>query len=383
MPFAIFHTEQVKESPSMHLLPPIQDDERAGLPSGSTFDRLLKCPASHLLAQRARALGQVAHDTSPESERGTLIHKAYEMQSADGLSASDAADYEAIMAQREEITAQWLNGKPVKRIAEERLWLHRGLRPVFSGKVDEVLIQGSRALLFDLKTGRGQVDEPSANIQLRLYSMLVRVRWPELESVMSAILSPHFSYAPHTFNAIELDAIRSETLHMLATLDFESAPVVGEHCRWCAASLICPARRQEAGQLAVRAVELPTGTDAARLLETVARVEAVCDEIKTHYKAQLEADPTCVPGWRLQSSVRRWIPYPQQALERLIEQFSVSEFLECASIKVADLESAWARKNSVPATQTRRQFNQFMAGVLAEKRTAPSLKPTAAVRQVA
>jgi Protein of unknown function (DUF2800) len=361
----------------MHLLPPIQDDERAGLPSGSTFDRLLKCPASHLLAQRARALGQAAHDTSPESERGTLIHKAYEMQSADGLSASDAADYEAIMTQRETITAQWLsNGQPAKRIAEERLWLHRGLRPVFSGKVDELLIQGDRALLFDLKTGRGQVDPPSANVQLRLYAMLARVRWPALESITVAVLSPHFSYSLHTFNAAELDAIHDETLQTLATLDFESAPVVGEHCRWCAASLICPARRQEAGGLAVRAVELPTGTDAARLLETVARVEAVCDEIKTHYKAQLEADPTCVPGWRLQSSVRRWIPYPQQALERLIEQFSVSEFLECASVKVADLESAWVRKNNVPAAQARNRFDCYMQGVLAEKRTAPSLWQT-------
>jgi hypothetical protein len=150
--------------------------------------------------------------------------------------------------------------------------------------------------------------------------------------------------------------------------------VVGEHCRFCPASLTCPARRQEAGELAVRAVELPTGTDAARLLETVARVEAVCEEIRAHYKAQLEADPTCVPGWRLQSSVRRWIPNPQQALERLIEQFSVSEFLAHASIKVADLEAAWGRKNSVPSAQVRSQFSRFMDGVVLTKRTAPSLR---------
>src|SRR4029077_16905430 len=175
---------------AVHLSLLQSDDERLGLPSGSTFHRLSRGPASHLLSQRARELGQVAHETSPESERGTLIHKAYEMQSSDGLSASDAADYEAIMAQREEITAEWLpNGEPVNRIAEERLWLHRGLRPVFSGKVDELLIQGARGLLFDVKTGRGHVDEPSANVQLRLYAMLARVRWPALESITVAVLS--------------------------------------------------------------------------------------------------------------------------------------------------------------------------------------------------
>jgi Protein of unknown function (DUF2800) len=91
-------------------------------------------------------------------------------------------------------------------------------------------------------------------------------------------------------------------------------PVPGSHCQFCPAALICPARREETQALSVVAQELPSGTDAARLLETVTRVEVVCDEIKSHYKAQREADPACVPGWRLLSSIRRWIPHPQQAL---------------------------------------------------------------------
>ena len=176
---------------------------------------------------------------------------------------------------------------------------------------------------------------------------------------------------------MELDAIRDETLQTLATLDFQAAPKTGEWCKWCEASMICPLRRTETYALAVPVQELPTGADAARLLETVARVEAACDE-KSHYKAQLEADPTCVPGWRLQSSVRRWIPNPQQALERLIEQFSIREFLDNCSVSVGDLERAWAKKNNIPAAQVRNQFSRIMNGVLAEKRTAPSLRHAAA-----
>jgi hypothetical protein len=74
------------------------------------------------------------------------------------LSGTDLADYEAIMAQREEITAAWLSSSaPVTRIVEERLWLHRDLfRPALSGQIDELLIQGARALLFDVKSGQGQ-----------------------------------------------------------------------------------------------------------------------------------------------------------------------------------------------------------------------------------
>jgi hypothetical protein len=57
-------------------------DERAGLPSGSSFGRLTKCPASLLLARKAAELGQLAHQTSLDAERGPAIHKAYELQSA-------------------------------------------------------------------------------------------------------------------------------------------------------------------------------------------------------------------------------------------------------------------------------------------------------------
>ena len=361
----------------MHLSLLQSDDERLGLPSGSTFHRLVKCPASHALSRQAVATGQAAHGPNADSERGTLIHKAYEMQNAEGLSDSEVADYEAIMAQREETTAQWLtNSAPVTRIAEERLWLHRSfLRPVMSGKVDELLIQGTRGLLFDVKTGRGQMDEPRTNVQLRIYAMLSRVRWPQLESITVAVLSPHFSCQPHTFNAAELDAIRDETLLTLSNLDFESAPRTGEHCRYCPASLICPTRRSETQALAVIAQELPTGPDAARLLEMVGRVETVCESIRAHYKAQLETAPTCVPGWRLVSSVRRWIPEPSRALGKMITDVSVTEFMdECTSVNVANLERLWARKNNVPPGQVRKQFDSYFESVLAEKRIAPSLR---------
>jgi uncharacterized protein DUF2800 len=360
----------------MHLSLLHADDERLGLPSGSTFERLTKCPASHVLSQKAEALGQVAHESAPDSERGTLIHKAYELQSSEGLSDTEAADFEAIMAQREAITAEWLpSGAPLKRIAEERLWLHRSfLRPVMSGQIDELLIQGSRALLFDVKSGRGQVDEPQANIQLRIYAMLVKVRWPELESVTVAVLSPHYRYAPHTFRGAELDTIRDETLATLAALDYEAAPSPGNHCCFCPASMICPSRRQETGALTAIAEELPSGADAARLLEMVTRVEAVCEEIRAHYKGQLEAEPLSIPGWKLISSTRRWIPRPQEALEQLIEIFSITEFLDSCTVKVADLEAAYARKNNLPAARAKAAFSRIMGSAIGTKRTAPSLK---------
>jgi len=81
-----------------------------------------------------------------------------------------------------------------------------------------------------------------------------------------------------------------------------------------------------------------------------------------------------VLGWRLVFSVRRWIPDPAAALERLIEEFSIREFLSNCSVSVSELERAWAKKNNVPAAQVRAQFDRYMQGAIAEKRIAPSLR---------
>jgi hypothetical protein len=163
----------------------------------------------------------------------------------------------------------------------------------------------------------------------------------------------------------------------LATLDFQSTPKTGERCRYCPAALICPARHKEANQLSVPLQELPTGIDAARLLETIIRVEAVFDEIKSHYRSQLGADPPSFPGWRLQSSARRWVPTPSAALATMISDVSVAEFLDsCATINVGNLERLCAEKNNIAPTQVRKQFDRYFNGVVQHeaKRSEPAAK---------
>ena len=65
----------------MQLRPVADNDERAGYPSASEYGRLLKCRASHLMAKKAKALGQVAHERSPASDlvgppRGYQFHRS-------------------------------------------------------------------------------------------------------------------------------------------------------------------------------------------------------------------------------------------------------------------------------------------------------------------
>src|SRR5262249_58333467 len=78
----------------MHLLPINDGNERAGFPSASEYDRLLQCRASYLLSRKAYALGQVAHQWSPEADLGTRKHLA-NTEGPEGVSQAERADWEA------------------------------------------------------------------------------------------------------------------------------------------------------------------------------------------------------------------------------------------------------------------------------------------------
>jgi hypothetical protein len=61
-----------------------------------------------------------------------------------------------------------------------------------------------------------------------------------------------------------------------------------------------------------------------------------------------------VPGWPPEpGAIRRSIDDPGAAFERLIETFSVSEFLGYCTPSVPDPERAWAKKKGLPASQAK------------------------------
>ena len=77
----------------LQLTPVAGTDERAGYPSASEYSRLLKCRASFLMAKRAKALGQVAHERSPASDLGTKLHLA-NIEGRDILTPEEREDWE-------------------------------------------------------------------------------------------------------------------------------------------------------------------------------------------------------------------------------------------------------------------------------------------------
>jgi hypothetical protein len=112
----------------MHLLSTSQD-ERAGYPSASEYDRLLQCRASYLLSRKAHALGRVAHQWSPAADLGTRKHLA-NVDGPEILSDQEREDWETVQPKREEFIKGWLGPSqgPFSSTKEEHLWLRRGMR---------------------------------------------------------------------------------------------------------------------------------------------------------------------------------------------------------------------------------------------------------------
>jgi hypothetical protein len=208
----------------------IGDDELAGYPSASEYGRLLKCRASHLMAKRAKALGQVAHERSQASDLGTKLHLA-NFEGPDILSPREREDWDICQRKRAAFLTQWISdySLPVEVVKEERLWLRKGLRPLLSGKPDEVLRQGSRVAVLDHKYGNYRVDDPRDNVQLGLYALLVIREDETIAEVTCQILSPFYDFEPVTYIRVELEQFQQSVLVVVASLTDPGAPVAGDH----------------------------------------------------------------------------------------------------------------------------------------------------------
>jgi CRISPR/Cas system-associated exonuclease Cas4 (RecB family) len=356
-----------------------QDDERAGLPSASDWSRLMKCRASFLLSRRAYELGQVAHERSEAADLGTKKHLA-NVEGPEILSSRERADWELCQRKREAFIRSWMNGSdsPVQSIQEERLWLRKGIRPLLSGKPDEVLRQGPRVAVLDEKYGSYRVEDPQENMQLAIYALLLSRNDSTIEEVTGQILSPYFDFEPVVYGREELDRLYRSTLVVVASLEDPGDPVPGDHCHFCPARLICSAAKEAATSATLAKVtQLPLGASAAELLDQIKRAQALFKEIEAYYKRVLEQTPGAIPGWMLEpGDVRRSIEDTTALYKHMADSFSVEELLSCCSPSVPTLERMWAQKKGILANGAKAGFKQFLGTLLVEKRTAPSLVRT-------
>jgi Protein of unknown function (DUF2800) len=340
----------------------------------------MKCRASFLLSRRAYELGQVAHEGSDAALLGTKKHLA-NVEGPEILSPREREDWEPCQHKRDAFIKSWINGSelPVQSVQEERLWLRKGIRPLLSGKPDEVLRQGQRIAVLDHKYGSYRVEDPQENMQLAIYALLVSRGDEAIEEVTCQILSPYWDFEPVVYGREELDRLYRSVLVVVSSLEDPGDPFPGDHCHFCPARLICGAAKDAATSATLTKVtQLPLGRGAAELLDQIKRAQALFKEIEGYYKRVLQETPGAIPGWMLEpGDVRRSIQDTVALHLHTAELFSVEELLSCCSLSVLALERAWVEKNGIPANRAKEEFKKFLGPLLIEKRTASSLRKAA------
>lgn len=227
-------------------------DERKGLPSASAIERLAACPGSWELSKQA--------PPQPESEdaaRGTRIHgwlaaMITETPYAGPELAEDELETASqCLKQFTDIKSQYMPGS-TRIVSEERYWL-RDLdgEPIFSGKMDVVVLDHQHVLIVDFKTGWEAVQAVERNLQMRSYALLAWAEWKNVQEITVAIIQPHAQKPTLCrYNREHIPFIENEILKVISLIQQPNQTrIAGDHCKYCPAKTIC-----EAYQSSLRAI---------------------------------------------------------------------------------------------------------------------------------
>lgn len=360
-------------------------DERLGLPSASNWHRYEKCAGSFQLQLEAQKLNQLAHERSPAAQRGELIHAwlaGIPDEDGNEIKLDDSEQQTAdFLQERTQEQAQRIFGdEPTQQLNEKRLWLTLRGQRMASGRFDRCLWTPSVALVVDWKTGFSEPDPAEQNAQLKVLAVLVALHLPSVKEVIVQIISGPFGVTEARYDRPALAKAWEEIMATLKAIQDPLAPLSPslEACQYCPAVLICqPARDLLSPPTKFQTTTLPDDPDrAAKLLDEIAILEGVFDEVKKYYTYRLTADPAyrisnyaMVPG-----SIRREVTDWEAARRRLGEWLELEDIEGAANYRLGDLEKALGRKLSLKGKPLKERMGEILQGLIEEKPNAASLK---------
>lgn len=367
-------------------------DERLNLPSASALERLDKCHGSFHLA------AQCPNTTGVWGEIGDRVH-AWLRGEIPGceMPPEQLETGQQCRAQADQAIEEWMRQFSLEDCTHSkspgRLWLRKGLRPIFSGECDEIHWTADRMLIIDFKSLWGKHPDTEENLQLRGYAVLAHAQWPHLESVSVALIAPKTSGVRLcTYTSSDLETARKWLLGVLEKLSPNAPLNPGPHCRWCPASLTarCPVLQLRTLALAQTSLIGEDGTreglsddDLAALLDKCGAVKRFIAEVEAEGTRRVEAGRKLVFGdsqWVLEpGDERRKVTDTLKAYQSL--QLDTEEFIEACSVKVSDLDKAYhrhrkAREPRITQKTAREEMNTLLkdVGAMEVNANKPSLE---------
>ena len=263
--------------------------------SASKLSQIAECPGRFALEQTVPPC-----KSSPEANLGTIVHAHLSGEKVE-LCEEGAQIASRCQEQYLELAQEIIGTEQItSTVVEERLWFG----DQWSGAIDRIDFFGDSALVVDYKTGRGEVEDASSNLQMRAYAVLVAENYKTVATVYVAVIQPHAGAPTVTvYEKADLEQARDEITAIVAAAYAPGAPrkPSPDACKYCRALAICPEAAGETKALATRsASDVPALPDLelAQLLTASTVVEDFIDAIKNEAKTRLKSGKE-VPGWRL------------------------------------------------------------------------------------
>ena len=347
-------------------------DERNGKPSASGFSRLALCPGSWNLEA-----------TLPPQEEnkymalGTAVHAVLAGQAEFDTLTEDGQDIATrCLSQFSEMIGQLDLGERTKEVIEERFWYD----DLFSGAIDRIDFFGDTAVVTDYKTGRVAQSGAAENYQLRAYAVLVKKAYPELKTILVAIIQPLAAGKTIAeYNEEDLARAEEEIVGIVRASQKHDAirTPSPDACKWCRAKSICPEVRGTHKELEVVSSAVVPRLSNEEILAIDEKAEVVLDfieEVRKEMKARMIAGQQFAGRSLTEGRKTRSVSDTQSVISALSGVVEQSDVLACTKVSITALEKAFAKSKGLKGKDSKQQFEDALGWLIETTIGEPSIK---------
>lgn len=379
-------------------------DVRLGLTSASNAAADAACPGRNL-AQRG-----LSNYESRDASLGSGLHKAFETGDTSGFGPMHRKTLERGRYLEGIVWTAWIRKCGIARggtveaapanMREERLWLTIRGQKMHSGAIDALWFDGDdrkHALVEDLKSLFGDVDDAESNLQLRDYAALV---WHNYgcETVSVFINQPNVRWKESdqkliTYKMEDLQQALSEmTQRVLASNDPDSPRIPGrKQCQFCLAcgTSRCPESLQVVKDFTANWNQVWlywTPAERGEFIEKLKLAESLADNALKEAKSNIAKDPEWAKGWSISAPQQvRKIEDVQRAAQILVDAFGQDEpkkreaifesIAKACKVSLGDLEEIHSKLTSAESSGDKKdEFNLLFGELITRTERAGSLK---------
>jgi hypothetical protein len=258
-------------------------DERGGLPSASSYDRLWTClPSfSHSLLVEVT----FAEKLKTGAIQGTINHNFIATEAEAAVRSRDIEALKALKRRGERFSEAIFAAEGAKlgeKLIEERLWIWRDplarrnggdFEFVGSGKGDEIWLSEDLhlAVVNDYKTLFGKQKQAPESGQIYALAGILKANIPELETVYGGVHSREkWQTIPARFNPDVLEAVAEDVAAtferaILTSYEDEGAKHTSSECGFCPAASVCETFRVKFQQSLTKVQRLTQDKDISEM----------------------------------------------------------------------------------------------------------------------